>query len=112
MKKLAPKRYWRIAGYDGTDAILDITVGIGQFTEKQIEQLLRALAAKAGLTLREVVGAYATRKTRIANDLLRVHWDHNYPQVTCGSNPHFIAAVVDEHGKCHRYPLAPAEVGS
>ena len=112
MKKSVPKRFWRICGYDSTEKIFDITVGLGQFTERQIQDLLRALAAKAGLDFREIVGAYATRKTKIANDLLAVHRDFAYPQYTCGANPHFIAAVVDEDVKSHRHPLAPKEMAS
>jgi hypothetical protein len=89
-----------------------MTVGFGQFTEDQMRHLLRALAAKAGLNLREIVGAYASRKTKIANHLLEVHKDFAYPTYSCGSNPHFEASVVDEQGRIHRHPLAPKEEGS
>jgi hypothetical protein len=98
------KRYWRIRGYDSSKTIFEIKVGLGQFTEAQIKHLLRALTAKAGLTLDEMVGAYANRKTTIANNLLTVHKDSNYPTYWCGGDPHFTASVVDENGRIHRQP--------
>jgi hypothetical protein len=98
------KRYWRICGYDSSKEIFRMKVGIGQFTEDQIQHLLRALAAKAGLTDAEIVGAYAKRKTKIANDLLSVQRDFNYPTYLCGDNPSFTASVVDEQGKITRHP--------
>jgi len=112
VKESAPKRYWRIRGYDSTEKIFDMTVGFGQFTEDQMRHLLRALVAKAGLNLREIVGAYARRKTKIANDLLEVHKDFAYPTYLCGSNPHFEASVVDKQGRIHRAPLATKGDGS
>ncbi len=64
-----------------------------------MKQLLMALAAKAGLEFNEIVGAYATRKTKIANDLLTVYKDSVYPTLWCGHQPCFAASVVDENGK-------------
>lgn len=98
MKKL----FWRIRGYDGSTLIFAKTVGIGQFTEDQIKQLLKTLTAKAGLGYEEIIGAYATRRTKIANDRLAIHNDLEYPTFTCGSNPHFTGSVVDENGKITR----------
>jgi hypothetical protein len=97
------KLYWRICGYDGSKEIFDMNVGHGQFTEDQIKHLLRALAAKAGLTDAEIVGAYAKRKTKIANDLLSVQKDFDHPTYACGDNPSFVASVVDERGKITRH---------
>ena len=99
MKKL----YWRIRGYDSLEQIFDRTVELGQFTENQVERLLMTLAGKAGLSYDEIVGAYATRRTKIANNLLTVQKDSRYPTYCCGSNPHFAASVVDEHGKLSRH---------
>jgi|ERR1700683_1952896 hypothetical protein len=98
MKKL----YWRIRGYDSLTEIFGITVECGQFTEDQIKHLLKALTAKAGLGYREIVGAYAKRRTKIANNLLAVHKELWFPSYTCGSNPHFAAAVVGEDGQIAR----------
>jgi hypothetical protein len=55
--------------------------------------MLMALTAKAALSYDEIVDAYATRRTKIANDHLRVHKDGPLPTFYCGSNPHFIASV-------------------
>jgi 4-diphosphocytidyl-2C-methyl-D-erythritol kinase len=101
MKK---KLYWRICGYDSSTPIFERTVELGQFTEKQMEQLLMALAAKAGLNYNEIVGAYATRRTKIANALLDVHKDSAYPSLMCGVGPNFVASVVDENGKITPFP--------
>ena len=93
------KRYWRIRGYESTKKIFDKTLSIGQFNGKQIEDCLKALAAKAGLNFDEIIGAYTKRRTKIANGLLDVQWDAKYSTWTCGSNPYFMAAIVDESGK-------------
>ena len=97
------KLYGRIRGYDSPEQIFDRTVELGQFTEDQVKRLLMTLAAKAGLDYDEIVGAYATRRTKIANDLLTVQKDSMYSTYCCGSNPHFAASVVDEHGKLSRH---------
>lgn len=95
MKKLC----WRIRGYDSLKPIFERTVELGQFNENQMGHLLMALAAKAGLSYDEIVGAYAKRRTKIANDFLIVQRDPKYPSFSCGLNPHFVASVVDENGK-------------
>ena len=97
-------RYWRIRGYDGFNIIFEMKVELGQFSDRQIQDLLRALAAKEGLSYREIVGAYAKRRTKIANDLLEVRKDANSPVYTCGSDPYFTVSLVDEKGKIIRYP--------
>jgi len=112
VKESATKRYWRIRGYNSTEKVFEMTVGFGQFTVNQMRHLLRTLTAKEGLNLREIVEAYATHRTRIANDLLEVHKDFAYPTYSCGSNPYFEASVVDELERIHRHPLAPKEDGS
>jgi len=92
--------YWRIRGYDSLTLIFQERVALGQFSEKQMEELLRALVAKASLSNSEIVGAYARRKTKIANSLLKVHRDMAAQAIyTCGSNPHFVADVIDGAGQ-------------
>ena len=91
------KRYWLIRGQDSFKTILERKVDFGQFTSDQIRDLLKALTAKMGLTCDEIVGAYAKRGTKIANDHLIVH--HDFPTYMCGSNPVFTASIVDENGK-------------
>jgi hypothetical protein len=90
------KRYWLIEGYDSFTKLFEKKVDIGQFTDGQLRQLLRALVAKR-LDDCEIVGAYAKRGTRIANNILDVH--HDYPPYMCGCNPCFTARIVDENGK-------------
>jgi hypothetical protein len=96
------KSYWLIRGHDSHKTIFEISVGLGQFTDLQIKHLLRALAAKAGLSFSEIVGAYAKRGTTASNDLLEVHKDSKYPTYMCGSNPVFTASVADEKGRIRR----------
>ena len=80
-----------------------MTVAIGQMTDDQIKQMLKALAAKAGLDYGEIVGAYAKRRTKIANELLAVHRQKSDRRTfRCGTNPHFVASIVDEDGKVIR----------
>ena len=101
------KLYWRICGYDGSKPIFERIVELGQFTENQMRNLLMALTAKAGLEFDEIVGAYATRKTKTANNLLVVQSDSRYPTFWCGSSPHFVASVVEENGKISRLRRLP-----
>jgi hypothetical protein len=102
MRERGPGAYWLIRGYDGTKLIFEKRVRLGQLTTEQIRRVLQSLAARAGLGFDEIIGAHARRRTKIANDLLKVTGDgHSY---MCGLNPHFIATVADENGKPLRYP--------
>ena len=94
--RIMNQRYWHIIGHDGPAKIYDRKVKIGCFSENQIQDLLKALTAKVGLSLDEIVGAYARKKTRIANELLLISKDGPYPVYMCGDNPHFIARVTVE----------------
>jgi hypothetical protein len=96
--------YWRVRGYDSTTPIFEKTVTVTWFSEGQIKQLLKALVARAGLDYSEIVGAYAKRGTKIANDHLHVHKDPAQPTYMCGSNPHFTASIVDAEGKIMVHP--------
>ncbi|HCW89257.1 MAG TPA: hypothetical protein DHU56_04260 [Marinobacter sp.] len=90
------QQYWEIIGYQGTEKIFERKVKLGCYTENQMMHLLRALAAKAGLEADEIVGAYAKRKTKGANDLLEVRRDSKNATLMCGVNPYFVARVVKE----------------
>ncbi len=87
-----------------TTLIFETKVKRTIFSEYQIEALLKALVAKAGLTYPEIVGAYANRNAKIANVHLDVHQDSTQATYMCGSNPHFVASVVDSKGKIMVYP--------
>ena len=93
---VATNRFWAIRGFNGTTKIYERFVHRGCFTEHQIQEALKALVAKAGLELDEIVGAYAKRNTEIANKLLSVRKDAKYSRYYCGENPHFSAEVVDK----------------
>ena len=90
------QRFWHIEGFDGLTKIYDRKVKVGCFSDKQIKSLLKALTAKAGLSYDEIVGAYANKKTNIANEHLLIKKDGPYQVYTCGSSPHFIARVIIE----------------
>ena len=88
------KQYWLIRGYDSATLIYERKVGAGQMTESQVQALLMALVAKAGLDFDEIVSAYAKKKTKIHTNHLLVHRDGPYPRFCCGTNPHFSAMIV------------------
>jgi hypothetical protein len=88
-------KYWHIEGYDGLNKIYERKVQVSSFTEGQIQNVLMALAAKAGLSFDEIVGAYAKRNTKISNQLLSVQKDGPHLKFSCGENPHFTARIVD-----------------
>jgi hypothetical protein len=98
------KRYWMIRGYNGTETIFEIQAGLAQFSDRQIREVLRALAAKE-LSFTEIVGAYTKRGTKKANDLLEVQKRFDDPTYTCGSGVTFFTAnIVNENGKLIAYP--------
>lgn len=88
------KRYWRISGHESGSKIFETHVPVGCFSERQVNDLLKALTAKAGLTLDEIVGAYARRNTKYSNDLLLVQKEKPHAEYMCGDNPYFVAGVV------------------
>jgi hypothetical protein len=67
------KLYWRICGYDSSTLIFEKTVALGQFTEEQMKDLLRALTAKAGLQYAEnrKSTARSPQRTSLSNPQLR-----------------------------------------
>jgi len=90
--------YWLLEGYDGTKKFYERRLDVGQLTTNQAKALIRALTAKAGLTFDEIVGAYAKKRTRIANVHLGVHKDGPYPVFWCGNQPHFIISARNADG--------------
>lgn len=88
-----PKAHWLIQGYDSSTLIFEQKVNARCFTDEQMQSLLKALVAKAALTYDEIVGAYARRRSLTANDHLIVQRDAQQ-NLTCGSNPHFIARLL------------------
>jgi hypothetical protein len=91
--------FWLIQGHDGTKCFFAKTVAIGQFTEDQVRDLLRAMTAKTSLSYPEMMEAYASRRTKAYAARLDVHKDPTCQMYMCGSNPHFTASIVDVAGK-------------
>jgi hypothetical protein len=91
------QKIWHIEGYDGYKKIYDKKIKLGYFSQNQIQYLLKALAAKAGLNFNEIVGAYAKKRTKIHNNLLEIRKEGPYPFYRCGENPHFIARIKNEN---------------
>ncbi|MFC1720107.1 hypothetical protein ACFL00_03090 [Pseudomonadota bacterium] len=92
-------KVWKIEGWHSTTKIYERELKLGYFSDNQMETLLRTIAAKDGLKFDEIIGAYARRRTKIANDLLVVHSDRKFHSYTCGDNPYFTARVVDSDCK-------------
>jgi hypothetical protein len=91
------RRYWRIDGWDSTARIFSISVPIGYMSESTVEDLLRSLVAKAGLSNEEIVMAHFNNRARIRSAVLDVQRSSKSPfSLSCGSNPHFVATVVSQ----------------
>jgi hypothetical protein len=92
------RRYWRIEGYESLKPIYEVEVPVGRYSEQDIENLLRALVSRAGLTFREIVESYARHNARRNNGLLEVQRDTgpNKFTLSCGSNPYFYASIVEK----------------
>jgi hypothetical protein len=92
------KRYWHIVGYDSTTKIYEDKVLHGCYTEQQMANLLRALVSRARLEYQEIVDSYARSNTSRYKSLLRVRPGSGPKKFSleCGSNPYFIASVVEE----------------
>ncbi len=90
------RKYWRIVGYDGTKCIYEDEVLLGCISEREMEQLLRALVSRAGLTYKEIVSSYSRRNTKRYSSLLETRKNTGVKfQIMCGTNPHFIASVIE-----------------
>ncbi len=91
------KKYWRIVGRDSTKKIFEESVPLGSFTDGQMEKLLQVLAARAGLSFQEIIDAYSRTNSRRYRPLLEVK-RQSRPKFTlsCGSNPYFVATVIEE----------------
>ena len=97
-------RTWRIRGYKKFDMIVDLTIPCGSLTETKLQELLKCLAAKEALSYGEIVGAYVKRRTTLAHEILHVQRNGPYPEFNCGTDPSFIAIVVDENGDRVKFP--------
>ena len=69
------QRFWCIEGHDSFTKLYEQKVKVGCFSGKQMQALLMALTAKASLDYVEIVGAYANKNTKIANEKLFIEKD-------------------------------------
>ena len=89
--------YWKIKGWKSTAKIFESRVKYGYFGGNQIKELLRALAAKRGLSDQEIVSSYMRSNTKVATPLLLDMRIATKPYaITCGINPYFTARVIEE----------------
>ena len=85
---------WMIQGWDGSRKIFEAEVNVNKLGPNQIKSLLRTLTAKGGLTFDEILGAHLKKRTKGSTEHLHVNVDPQHHELTCGSNPHFVARVV------------------
>ncbi|MBI5911403.1 MAG: hypothetical protein HY848_15810 [Betaproteobacteria bacterium] len=94
---MATKKYWCIVGYDSTTQIFEKLVPLGTLSQKQMTEALRVLAARAGLTFEEILDCHAKKNAKAYRALLEVQVEsHPKFSMSCGSNPYFIASVVEK----------------
>jgi hypothetical protein len=67
--------YWAIEGYDSTKKIFSTKFRTTLMSDRQIEPLLKALTARARLTLEEIIGCYIMKNTKLYGRHLKVHRD-------------------------------------
>jgi len=102
------KRYWRITGHKGYDALFDERIPAGCITENQLQELLKCLTATAaGLSNKEISGAYVKHKTRRAHKILDFHSSGGFSYF-CTTDPvTFCATFVDEANNIIKPFLSP-----
>ena len=99
MATMRKRPFWRVQGFDGLTEIYRRDIDGHHIGENQVQGLLMALTAKAGLDFDEIVGAYAARRAKIANDLLVVKRDGPHLRFSCGANPFFTAVFSSGRSK-------------
>jgi len=94
---MATEKFWRIVGYDSTTEIFQRLVPVGRLSQNQMKEALRVLAAKGGLTYEEIVDCHMKKNAKGHRTLLEVQVDSGPKfSMSCGSNPYFIASVVEK----------------
>jgi len=95
-KQKEPKRCWRIRGYDSLTPIFDQSIPVGQMTERNMKELLRALVAR-DLLPHELIGAYAKPGTNRYLVFLEIQKETQHEErrtlYSCGDNPYYTADV-------------------
>ena len=94
---MTTKKYWRVVGYASTTKIFEKDVPLGTFSEKKMADALRTLVARAGLNFEEILDSCANKNAKLHRDLLEVQIEAREKcSMSCGSNPYFIASVVEK----------------
>lgn len=89
-------RKWEITGYDGLQVLFRYAVPYGNFTNKGIERVLKALVAKLALNESEIISSYSKSNSNIYAPLLEVQ-RHTRPYgFSYGTNPHVFARCIEE----------------
>lgn len=92
------RQCWLIRGMDGLNVIYEERIGVGQITDKQIRELLKALTAKLALSEKEIISSYAKKGTKVYQNYLEVRYMAGRQfMYSCGDNPYVIAEVEVEH---------------
>ncbi len=87
---------WKITGYNSTKLIFEFKVPFGNFTEKGMCRLLKALVAKHALTESEIISSYAKKNVKIYSPLLETHRSSKPYSLSCGTSLHVRATVVED----------------
>lgn len=103
-------KYWVIQVWDSANKLFEYRVRLGQMTENNMHELLKALAGKYLLDPEEFIHCYAKKGTRIYSDLLNVkRLTGNKYMLSCGTNPYAIAFVESEQSFNNSSNLTGAE---
>jgi hypothetical protein len=95
-KKHSSSKAWLIEGRDGLEVIWHSEVPLSQYSEPQMEELLRLLVARAELSFDEIC-ASTGRKRKYRAALLDVRRQIKPFSLMCGSGKWFTARVVIRH---------------
>lgn len=92
------KRMWVVEGRDGANSVLwSAKVPFGRYSERQMEDLLRLLVARAELTFDEILASTGRRRSSRAA-LLNVHHQMQPYGLSCGCGRWFTARVESVDG--------------
>jgi hypothetical protein len=98
MAQSKQQKYWLIRGWDGFNLIFEEKINVGQITERQLKELLKALTGKVALSENELVSSYAKKGTRTYQNFLEVQFmEGNKYMYSCGDNPYVTAEIEIEH---------------
>jgi len=93
------QRTWVIKGMSGLNTISTFEIPAGCITSASLDSLLQTLAAKHGLSDDELLVCFYKKHYKKFSALLEVTYDNKYMMRTCGSNPYFIASLVEATGE-------------